>query len=350
MDRINLVGRHYKNTNLRKPVRVVITGAAGQIGYVLSFMVAGGRLLGPNQPIDLVLLEIAPALKAVQGVEMEILDAAFPLINSLLATTDQATAFKGCHYALLVGAMPRGPGMERKDLLTANGKIFKAQAQIIQDNADPNVRIAVVGNPANTNAAILAEYAPKIPKENITAMTRLDQNRATGQIANRLKTNVDNVKNVMIWGNHSLTQYPDIRYAVVNVNGKQEKVSNHITDLDWVHKTFIPLVQKRGGQIISMRKASSAASAAAALCDHVHDWVCGTAYGETVSMGVMSDGSYGIPKGLNFSFPVTCTNGSWRIVQGYEFKDEYSKNAMAKTLKELTDEKNTAMEFLTSQK
>jgi malate dehydrogenase len=240
--------------------------------------------------------------------------------------------------------------MERKDLLTANGLIFKNQAKVIQDNADPNVRIAVVGNPANTNAAILAEYAPKIPKENITAMTRLDQNRAQGQIAHRLNTNVENVKNVMIWGNHSLTQYPDIRYAVVNVNGKQEKVSSHITDLDWVHNTFIPLVQKRGGQIISMRKASSAASAAAALCDHVHDWVVGTHHGETVAMGVMSDGSYGVPKGLNFSFPVTCTNGSWRIVQGYEFKDEYSKAAMAKTLKELTDEKNTAMEFLQSQK
>jgi len=350
MDRIQLIGRHYKNINLCKPVRVVITGAAGQIGYVLSFMVAGGRLLGPNQPIDLVLLEIPASLKACQGVEMEILDAAFPLVNSLLCTTDQVAAFKGCQFALLVGARPRGPGMQRKDLLEANAAIFKNQAQVIQDNADPNVKIAVVGNPANTNAAILAEYATKIPKENITAMTRLDQNRATGQIADRLKTGVNNVKNVMIWGNHSLTQYPDIRSAVVNVNGKQEKVTKYITDWEWVHKTFIPLIQKRGGQIIEMRKASSAASAAAALCDHVHDWIVGTISGETVAMGVMSDGSYGVPKGLNFSFPVTCTNGHWRIVQGYDFNDEFSKNALAKTLKELTDEKETALSFLKAQK
>jgi len=350
MDRVALVGRHFKNNNLRKPVKVTITGAAGQIGYVLSFMVAGGRLLGPNQPIDLCLLEIPATLKACQGVEMELIDAAFPLINSITVTTDQVVGFKGCQYALLVGARPRGPGMERKDLLTANGAIFKTQGNIINEHADPNIKIAVVGNPANTNAAILSEFAPKIPKENITAMTRLDQNRATGQIAQRLNTHVDNVKNIIIWGNHSATQFPDIRFAHVNKDGKAEKVTKYVTDWEWVHKTYIPLIQKRGAQIISMRKASSAASAAAALCDHVHDWLVGTHPGETVAMGVMSDGSYGIPKGINFSFPVTCTNGTWRIVQGYDFNDQFSKDAIAKTLKELQEEKETAMTFLRAQK
>ena len=245
MDRIALIGRHYKNTNLRKPVKVTITGAAGQIGYVLAFMVSAGRLLGPNQPIDLVLLEIPPMLKACQGVEMELMDAAFPLLNSLTTTTDQVEGFKGCHFALLVGAKPRGPGMERKDLLTANGAIFKTQGQLLNDHADPNVKIGVVGNPANTNAAILSEFAPKIPKENITAMTRLDQNRATGQIAAKLKVPVDNVKNIIIWGNHSATQFPDIRFSVINKDGKQEKVTKYVTDWEWVHKTYIPLIQKR---------------------------------------------------------------------------------------------------------
>lgn len=346
MDRIQLVGRHFKNNNLRKPLRVVITGAAGQIGYVLSFMVAGGKMLGENQPIDLVLLDLPMMLKALQGVEMEILDSAFPLVVKLTATTSQEEAFKGCDIALLVGAKPRGPGMERKDLLQQNGAIFKSQGQVIQAHANPNVKIALVGNPANTNAAILSEYAPKIPKENITAMTRLDQNRALGQIALKLNVPVHSLKNIIIWGNHSATQYPDIKNAYFTKDGKDEKVIKYVTDMEWVKKTFIPLVQKRGAQIISMRKLSSAASAAAALCDHMHDWLVGTNPKEVVSMGVMSDGSYGIPKGINFSFPVTCTNGQWRIAQGFDLSDEMSVQKIKATTDELVQEKKVAMDFL----
>jgi len=238
--------------------------------------------------------------------------------------------------------------MERADLLGANAMIFRDQADVIQRVGNPGIKIAVVGNPANTNAAIIAHCAPKIPPENITAMTRLDQNRAMGQIASKLNTSIHNLKNIMIWGNHSTTQYPDIRNATVHKDGKDHKVWNLINDQKWVEETFIPRVQKRGAEIIKARKLSSAASAANALCDHIHDWLVGTHHGETVSMGVMSDGSYGVPKGINFSFPVTCTNGTWRIVQGYDFKDQFSNNAMAKTLKELQDELTTALDFLRS--
>lgn len=343
MDRIRLIGRHFSAQDQRPSVKVAITGAAGNIGYALSFMIAGGRMFGPNQPVELQLIELPPALNALKGVEMELRDAAFPLVHNILVTSNPDEGFKNADYVVLVGAKPRGPGMERKDLLEQNGAIFKTQALQIQNNASPNVKILVVGNPANTNAMIISEFATKIPPQNITSLTRLDQNRAVAQLAEKTGRQAKDVYNAIIWGNHSSTQYPDYRYAVLHSDKGFDKAKDLITDLDWVKKTFIPKVQKRGAEIIAMRKLSSAASAAAAACDHMHDWVIGTRPGEFVSMGVMSDGSYGIPKGINFSFPVTCKNGEWHIVHGLELNDPLSKEMIAATLKELQEEKVTAL-------
>lgn len=300
-------------------------------------------MLGPNQPVELQLIELPPALNALKGVEMELRDAAFPLVHNILVTSNPEEGFKGADVVVLVGAKPRGPGMERKDLLEQNGAIFKTQALQIQTNAKPDVKILVVGNPANTNAMIVSEIATKIPAKNVTSLTRLDQNRAIAQIAEKTGRTAKDVYNVIIWGNHSSTQYPDYRYAVIHSDKGFEKGKDAITDANWVKKEFIPKVQKRGAEIIAMRKTSSAASAAAAACDHIHDWIVGTRPGEFVSMGVMSDGSYGIPKGINFSFPVTCKNGEWSIVQGLDLKDALSQEMIKATLKELEEEKATAL-------
>ena len=346
MQRISLLGRHFENVNVRPPVKVAITGAAGNIGYALCFMVASGRMLGPNQPVDLQLIELPPALNALKGVEMELRDSAFPLVHSITSTSDPTQGFKGANIVILVGAKPRGPGMERKDLLEQNGAIFKTQAQQIQDNADKEVKICVVGNPANTNAMIVSEFAPKINPKNVTSLTRLDQNRAVNQLAEKAGIAPRDISNVIIWGNHSNTQYPDLRSAVLKSDKSYEKGADKFKDQQWIEKTFIPRVQKRGAEIIDMRKLSSAASAAAAVCDHMHDWIVGTRPGEYVSMGVMSDGSYGIPKGINFSFPVTCMKGVWSIVQGLTLNDPLSTKMVKTTLEELQSEKNTAIGFL----
>lgn len=346
MDRITLLGRHFHPVNMRTPVKVAVTGAAGNIGYALCFMIAGGRLLGPNQPIDLQLIELPPALNALKGTEMELRDSAFPLLNSILVTSDPNAGFKDADIIILVGAKPRGPGMERKDLLEQNGAIFKTQAEQIQANAKPTVKILVVGNPANTNAAIIAEFATKLPAKNITSLTRLDQNRASNQLAEKTGQHVKGITNAVIWGNHSTTQYPDHRYAVIQTSNGILKGKEAIKDQEWITKVFIPKVQKRGAEIIDMRKLSSAASAAAAACDHIHDWVVGTRPGEWVSMGVMSDGSYNIPAGINFSFPVTCFNGEWNIVKGLDLSDPLSQKMIKATLEELHSEKNTAITFL----
>lgn len=346
MERIKLLGRHFWSHEQRPTMRVAITGAAGNIGYALSFMIAGGRMLGPNQPVELQLIELPPAINALKGVEMELNDAAYPLLSKVTCTTDPNVGFKNADIIILVGAKPRGPGMERKDLLEQNGAIFKTQAQQIQANASPNVKILVVGNPANTNATIISEFAPKIPAKNITSLTRLDQNRAMAQLAEKTGRTARDVHNVIIWGNHSSTQYPDYRYAVVHSDKGIDKATDIINDMEWVKKSFIPKVQNRGAEIIAMRKLSSAASAAAAACDHIHDWVVGTRPGEFVSMGVMSDGSYGIPKGINFSFPVTCRNGEWNIVHGLDLTDELSRQMIKTTTNELQQEKNTAISFL----
>lgn len=346
MERIKLLGRHFQSHEQRQPMKVAITGAAGNIGYALSFMIAGGRMLGPNQPVDLQLIELPPAINALKGVEMELNDAAFPLVNKIICTTDPNVGFKDADVVILVGAKPRGPGMERKDLLEQNGAIFRTQGQQIQANANPNVKIVVVGNPANTNAMIISEFATKIPAKNITSLTRLDQNRAMAQLAEKTGRTAKDIHNVIIWGNHSNTQYPDHRSAVIHSDKGIDKAGNLITDQDWVKKIFIPKVQKRGAEIIAMRKLSSAASAAAAACDHIHDWIIGTRPGEFVSMGVMSDGSYGIPKGINFSYPVTCRNGEWSIVQGLDLNDDLSKQMIKATVNELEQEKDTALSFL----
>lgn len=276
--RLSLVSRHVTSSALsRDPVIVTVTGAAGQIGYALVFMIAQGRMFGASQKVELRLLELPIAAKALEGVVMELIDCAYPLVSKIVATTDATVAFRGSQYGLLVGAKPRGPGMERKDLLTQNAMIFKVQGAIVDKVADKNIKIVVVGNPANTNALILSKFAPSIPKENITSLTRLDQNRAVGQIAEKVHVPVTSVRNLIIWGNHSTTQFPDINQGVIDLNGYVKPIRSVLSDDAWVEKTFIPTVQKRGAKIIELRKASSAASAASSICDHMHDWVCGTA-------------------------------------------------------------------------
>ena len=325
---------------MKTPVRVTVTGAAGNISYGLLFRIASGAMLGPDQPVILQLLEITPALDALKGVVMELEDCAFPLLAGVVATDDANVGFKDADYALLVGAMPRKKGMERKDLLTANSKIFSAQGKAINDNANPNVKVLVVGNPANTNALITAANAPKIDPRNIHAMTRLDHNRAISQLAAQTGTPSNQITNMTIWGNHSATQYPDISDVKIGGKAGAELVAD-----DWYKDTFIPCVQKRGAAIIEARGASSAASAANAAIDHIHTWVMGTEKDDWVSMAVPSDGSYGIEPGVIYSFPCTCKGGDYSIVQGLEI-DAFSREKMDATYAELKAEREDVADLL----
>ena len=318
----------------KSPVRVAVTGAAGQIGYALLFRIASGEMLGKDQPVILQLLEIPDekAQKALKGVIMELDDCAFPLVAGIEAHGDPMTAFKDTDYALLVGARPRGPGMERADLLAANAQIFTAQGKALDKVASRNVKVLVVGNPANTNAYIAMKSAPSLPRENFTAMLRLDHNRALTQVAQKTGTKVADIEKLAVWGNHSPTMYADYRFATVG--GKS--VKDLINDQVWNAEPFLPTVGKRGAAIIEARGVSSAASAANAAIDHMHDWALGTK-GKWVTMGVPSNGEYGIPKDVMFGFPVTTEGGKYRIVEGLAI-DEFSQERINKTLKELTDE------------
>jgi malate dehydrogenase len=325
---------------VKAPVRVAITGAAGQISYSLLFRIAAGQMLGEDQPIILQLLEITPALNALKGVAMELDDCAFPLLAGIVQTDDANVAFKDADYALLVGARPRGPGMERKDLLEANAAIFSVQGKAINAVASRDIKVLVVGNPANTNAVITQCNAPDIDPRNFTAMTRLDHNRAMTQLGQKTNTSINDITKVLIWGNHSATQYPDIHNALVD-----GKPAMDLIDQAWYESDFIPTVQKRGAAIIDARGASSAASAANAAINHVRTWVLGTPEGDWTSMGVYSDGSYGIQKGLIYSFPCICKNGNWEIVQGLEIND-FSRGKMAATEQELAEERDAVAHLL----
>jgi malate dehydrogenase len=325
---------------MKQPLNVAITGAAGQIGYALAFRVASGAMLGPDQPVNLHLLEITPALPTLQGVVMELNDCAFPTLNKVIATDDARVAFKDCHAALLVGARPRGPGMERKDLLLANAQIFSAQGKALNDVAARDVRVLVVGNPANTNALIAMKNAPSLKPQSFTAMTRLDHNRALSQLAEKTGCHVNDIQKMIIWGNHSATQYPDINHCLV-----KGQPARSLVDANWIEKDFIPTVQQRGAAIIKARGASSAASAGSAAIDHIRDWFRGSAAGDWVSMGIPSDGSYGIPEGVIYSYPVVCRNGQYEIVQGLAI-DEFSRQRMDATHKELLEERDGVKDLL----
>lgn len=332
---------------MSEPIRVVVTGAAGQIAYSLLYMIAKGDVFGPNQRLILHLLDIPPMMGVLEGVVMELADCALPLLASVVPTTDPAVAFKDVASAFLVGAMPRKQGMERKDLLSANVKIFKVQGEALNNYARKDVKVLVVGNPANTNALVCSHYAPSIPKENFSAMTRLDQNRAQAQIAARLGVGIAHVKNVIIWGNHSSTQYPDAKNATVELNGAQKSVVDAVADNDYLNGEFVETVQKRGASVIAARKMSSAMSAAKAASDHMRDWFAGTKDGHYVSMGVVSDGSYGTPKDIVFSFPVHIQNCQWKIVQGLSI-DDFARGKLDDTAKELLEEKEEAMSVCAS--
>jgi malate dehydrogenase len=325
---------------MKRAVNVAITGAAGQIGYALAFRVASGQMLGADQPVNLFLLEITPALPALQGVVMELDDCAFPTLGKAVATDDAKVAFRDCNVALLVGARPRGPGMERKDLLLANAQIFSAQGKAMNEVADRNVKVLVVGNPANTNANIARANAKDLNSRNFTAMTRLDHNRALSQLADKTGKHVSQIRRMTIWGNHSSTQYPDITHAIVD-----GKPAPSLVDKKWVEETFIPVVQQRGAAIIKARGASSAASAASAAIDHVRTWVLGSPEGDWVSMGVPSDGSYGIKEGVIYSYPVTCKGGDYQLVQGLSV-DEFSRKRMDLSDAELREERDGVKDLL----
>ncbi|XP_033735416.1 malate dehydrogenase, cytoplasmic-like [Pecten maximus] len=331
------------------PVIVVITGAAGQIAYSLLYNVAKGDVFGKNQKVVLRLLDIGPMMGVLKGVEMEINDCAFPLVSDVVATDDPGTAFSGADVAMLVGAMPRREGMERKDLLKANAKIFKSQGECIDKVAKKSIKVVVVGNPANTNALICAQSAPSIPRENFSALTRLDQNRAQAQVAAKLGIACDAVKDIVIWGNHSSTQFPDLSYAKVLDGEDWVEASSKIQDDDWIHNEFVKTVQTRGAAVIAARKLSSAMSAAKAIGDHVKDWWNGTGP-RIVSMGVMSDGkSYGIEEGLMYSFPVKIEGkGVYKIVEGLNIND-WQRKMMDVTAEELSNEKKDAFQFLLSE-
>ncbi|MFD6097926.1 malate dehydrogenase [Nocardiopsis flavescens] len=320
----------------KAPVNVTVTGAAGQIGYALLFRIASGQLLGADTPVKLRLLEIPQAVKAAEGTAMELDDCAFPLLQGIDIFDDAGQAFAGANVALLVGARPRGPGMERGDLLEANGGIFKPQGEAINAGAADDIRVLVVGNPANTNALIAQSHAPDVPAERFTAMTRLDHNRALTQLAKKLGVSINDIKKLTIWGNHSATQYPDLFRA--EVNGANAAAA--VDDQKWLEDTFIPTVAKRGAAIIDARGASSAASAANAAVDHVHDWVNGTPEGDWTSAAIPSDGSYGVPEGLISSFPVVSRGGRWEIVQGLEI-DEFSRGRIDASVQELVEERDT---------
>jgi malate dehydrogenase len=325
---------------MKKPVTVTITGAAGNIGYALAFRVASGQMLGSDQPVNLHLLEIPAASAAVGGVVMELNDCAFPTLNKVVATSDANVAFKDCNFALLVGARPRGPGMERKDLLAENAKIFSAQGKALDAVASRDVRVLVVGNPANTNSLIAQRNAPSLDPQHFTAMTRLDHNRGLAQLTEKTGAPLVDVKRIIIWGNHSATQYPDLHHATVG-----GKPALSLVESSWFKDTYIPTVQQRGAAVIKARGTSSAASAAAAALDHVHDWMLGTPEGDWVSMAVPSDGSYGIPEGVIYSYPVTCRNGAYSIVQGLEI-NEFSREKMQATHRELLEERDGVKDLI----
>ena len=327
--------------SMKQPLRVAVTGAAGNISYAMLFRIASGEMLGKDQPVILQLLEIAPALDALKGVVMELEDCAFPLLAGIVQTDDATVAFKDVDYALLVGSRPRGPGMERKDLLEANAAIFSAQGKALNDVASRDVKVLVVGNPANTNALIAQRNAPDLDPRNFTAMTRLDHNRAMAQLAEKTDSTVNDIKNMTIWGNHSSTQYPDLTSATVN-----GKPALDLVDREWYEATYIPEVQQRGAAIIKARGASSAASAANAALAHVRTWALGTDENDWVSMGVYSNGEYGIAEGLIYSFPVTCANGDWSIVEGVDVSSDFSKEKMAATEQELSEERDAVAHLL----
>jgi malate dehydrogenase len=324
---------------MKKPVRVTITGAAGQISYSLLFRIASGSMLGPDQPVILQLLEITPALGALQGVVMELSDCAFPLVQGIVATDKPEEAFDGTDYALLVGARPRGPGMERKDLLSANAAIFSVQGKALAAKASRDVRVLVVGNPANTNALIALTNAKSLDPRQFTAMMRLDHNRAISQLAGKTGAQVTDVDKIIIWGNHSATQYPDVSHATV-----KGSAATSLVDQQWIEKEFIPVVQQRGAAIIKARGASSAASAASAAVDHMRNWALGTD-GKWVSMGIPADGSYGIAPGIVYGYPVTCSKGAYEIVRDLPIS-EFSRGKMAATETELREERAAIAELL----
>ena len=325
---------------MKTPVRVAVTGAAGQIGYSLLFRIASGQMLGEDQPVILQLLDITPAMDALKGVAMELEDCAFPLLSDIVRTDDPNEAFGDISYALLVGARPRSKGMERKDLLEANGGIFKPQGKALSDNAASDVKILVVGNPANTNALIAMNNAPNIPNERFTAMTRLDHNRAIAQVAAKTGTTVSDITKMTIWGNHSATQYPDLFHAEV----KGQNAAALVNDQAWLESDFIPTVQQRGAAIIEARGLSSAASAANAAIDHMRTWALGSAKGDWVSMAIPSDGSYGVAEGIISSFPVTCANGKYEIVQGLDI-DDFSRGRIDASVAELVEERDGVKEL-----
>ncbi len=325
---------------MKTPVRLAVTGAAGQIGYSLLFRIASGQMLGEDQPVILQLLDITPAMDALKGVAMELEDCAFPLLSDIVRTDDPDEAFGDISYALLVGARPRSKGMERKDLLEANGGIFKPQGKALSDNAASDVKILVVGNPANTNALIAMNNAPNISNERFTAMTRLDHNRAMAQVAAKTGTTVSDITKMTIWGNHSATQYPDLFHAEV----KGQNAAALINDQAWLENDFIPTVQQRGAAIIEARGLSSAASAANAAIDHMRTWALGSAKGDWVSMAIPSDGSYGVAEGIISSFPVTCANGTYEIVQGLDI-DDFSRGRIDASVAELVEERDGVKEL-----
>ena len=325
---------------MKSPVRVTITGAAGQIGYQLAFRIASGQMLGNDQPVILQLLEIPPALPALHGVVMELNDCAFPTLAGIVATDDANTAFRDSDYALLVGARPSGPGMERKDLLQANAAIFSVQGKAMNDHATRDIRVLVVGNPANTNALIASSNAPDIDPRNFTAMTRLDHNRAKAQLAAKTDSHVNDIRCMTIWGNHSATQYPDVNHATVG-----DSAATDLVDQAWLSDEFIPVVQQRGAAIIAARGASSAASAASAAIDHMHDWALGTPDDDWVRMAIPADGSYGVEPGIVYSVPVRCRGGQYEVVQGLSI-DDFSRERMDKTEAELREERAAIEELL----
>ena len=322
---------------MTSPARIAVTGAAGQIGYSLLFRIASGEMLGPERPVALNLMEITPALGALRGVVMELNDCAYPLLRDVVITDDPAVAFRDVDYAMLVGAKPRGKGMERGDLLAGNGRIFGPQGRALNDHASRDVKVLVIGNPANTNALIAMRNAPDLAPAQFSAMTRLDHNRAISQVAEKTGAAVADIRRVTIWGNHSATQYPDLNHAMIGATPAMERL-----DAEWVRGQFIPRVQKRGAEVIEARGLSSAASAG---LSHVRDWVGGTAPGDWTSMAVPSDGSYGIPEGLIYSFPVTIEDGAWRIVQGLDI-DAFSRGKMDATRAELEEERDAVRDLL----
>ncbi|XP_057805523.1 malate dehydrogenase, cytoplasmic-like [Salvia miltiorrhiza] len=327
----------------REPLTVLVTGAAGQIGYALVPMIARGEMLGPQQPVIIHMLDINA--ESLNAVKMELIDSALPLLRGVVATTNVAEACSGVNVAVLVGGSPRKEGMERKDVMSRNVSIYKAHASALEQHAAPDCKVLVVANPANTNALILKEFAPSIPEKNISCLTRLDHNRAVAQIAERLEVEVGDVKNVIVWGNHSSSQYPDATHAAVKTIAGERSVRELVADDKWLRGELVERVQQRGAAIMKARKMSSALSAASSACDHMRDWLLGTPKGSWVSMGVCSDGSYGVPPGLIYSFPVTCHNGQWSIVQGLKI-DEFSRKMMDITAKELMEEKTLAYSCL----